>query len=252
MKKLNEKIALITGAGSGIGKAIAMLFASEGAFVIVSDINLDNANDVVKDIQKNGGKASVKIANVANIENVKQMVKYTINKHSKIDILVNNAGILDDFLPVDEISADRWNKIMEVNLNSVYYTCHSAIPEMLKAEKGVIINIASVGGLVGGIAGAAYTASKHAVVGLTKNIGYMYANKGIRCNAIAPGGVETNIAENMKPSPFGFERTSLNSGSMPRVGKPNEIAQLALFLASDDSSFINATVVTADAGWMAI
>jgi NAD(P)-dependent dehydrogenase (short-subunit alcohol dehydrogenase family) len=122
---------------------------------------------------------------------------------------------------------------------------------MLKQGKGVIINVSSIGGLFGARAGVAYTTSKHALIGLTKNIGFQYSQKGIRCNAIAPGGVETNIGDNMKPNQFGYEKLSLGMQTNPRMGKPSEIAELALFLASDKSSFINGTVITADSGWTA-
>lgn len=131
-------------------------------------------------------------------------------------------------------------------------TTRKVLPIFTEKKKGVIVNIASAGGLFGSRAGAAYTASKHAVVGFTKNVGFQYANLGIRCNAIAPGGVNTNIAASLTaPSPFGAERASVGMAVNPRVGEPQEIAKVALFLASDDSSFVNGTTIVADAGWTA-
>jgi len=158
---------------------------------------------------------------------------------------------MDDFVPVDQVTNELWNRIMSININGPFYACREVIPIMLKQGGGSIINISSIGGLHGARAGAAYSASKHALIGLTKNIGFMYAQKGIRCNAIAPGAVNTNIGDGMNPNPFGFERCTSGGANMPRTGEANEIATTALFLASADSSFVNGSVVTADGGWTA-
>ncbi|HRH65578.1 MAG TPA: SDR family oxidoreductase [Bacteroidia bacterium] len=251
MKTLENKVTIVTGAGSGMGKAIAMLFASEGASVVCADLNETNLNSVISEIEAKNGKAAKVIVNVSKPEDCKRMIETALNQYGGLDVLVNNAGIMDDFIPVGDVTDDVWNKVIGVNLNGVFYASREAVQVMLKRGKGSIVNIASVGGLYGSRAGAAYTASKHAVVGLTKNTGYMYAKSGIRCNAIAPGGVNTNIGASMKPNPFGAERMNLGAASMPRMGEPSEIAELALFLASDKSSFINGSIVTADAGWTA-
>jgi NAD(P)-dependent dehydrogenase (short-subunit alcohol dehydrogenase family) len=249
MKKLENKTVIITGASSGMGKAIALLFAGEGAKLVLADIKKDALNELADSINKNNGKAIGIVCNVAVENDVKNMIETAISNYGSIDVLVNNAGIMDDFMPVDMVSNDLWKRIMSVNVDGPFYACRLAVPQMLKQGKGVIINISSVGGLYGSRAGAAYTTSKHALIGLSKNIGFMYAQKGIRCNAIAPGGVNTNIGEGMQPNPFGYERCISGAGSMPRMGESDEIAKTTLFLASDDSSFVNATVVTADGGW---
>lgn len=251
MKKLDNKTAIVTGAASGMGKAIAELFANEGANVIVADLKQNEIDVVVNLITKNGGKAIGVICNVANETDIKNMIDTAVSKFKSIDVLVNNAGVMDDFVPVDQVTNDLWNKVISVNVNGPFYACRLAVPIMLKQGSGVIINIASIGGLYGTRAGAAYSASKHALVGLTKNIGFMYAQKGIRCNAIAPGGVNTNIGKDMKPNPFGYERCVSGGANMPRMGEADEIAKAALFLASGDSSFVNGTVVTVDGGWTA-
>lgn len=251
MKKLNNKTAIITGAASGMGKAMAILFATEGANVIVADLHQNEIDEVVATIQKNGGNAKGISCNVSSETDVQKLISETIGQYQKIDILVNNAGVMDDFMPVDQLTNETWNRVMNVNINGPFYTCRLVVPLMLKQGSGSIINISSIGGLHGARAGAAYTASKHALIGLTKNIGFMYAQKGIRCNAIAPGGVNTNIGKNMKPDPFGYERCVSGGANMARMGNPEEIANVALFLASDDSSLVNATVITADAGWTA-
>ncbi|SHG83926.1 SDR family oxidoreductase [Ornithinibacillus halophilus] len=252
MKKLENKVAVVTGAASGMGKEIAKLYASEGAKVIVADLNLDGAESVVNEITEKNGVAKAVQVNVAKQEDIDNMIDTAVNEFGTLDILVNNAGIMDGFEPVGDILDERWDMIFEVNTTGVMRAMRKALPIFLEKESGVIINTASTGGLNGAHAGATYGASKHAVIGLTKNTGYMYAQKGIRCNAIAPGGVATNIAASMKSvSEFGMERTKAVQGVMPRIGQPEEIAQVALFLASDESSFVNGTVVTADGGWTA-
>ncbi|MGP8215596.1 MAG: glucose 1-dehydrogenase [Bacteroidia bacterium] len=251
MKTLENKVAVITGAGSGMGKAMALLFAAEGAKVIVSDIKAERVEAVVKEITSAGGTAKGVVTNIAKEEDVKTMINAAISSYGSLDILVNNAGIMDDFTPAGDVSNELWNKVMGVNLNGPFYSCRIAIAQMLKQGKGVIVNVSSIGGIEGARAGAAYTASKHALVGLTKNIGFMYGPKGIRCNAIAPGGVNTNIMEGANPNKFGMERMNTGTASNIRTAEPVEIANLALFLASDKSSNINGAVVVADGGWTA-
>ncbi|MDQ6421928.1 SDR family oxidoreductase [Paenibacillus sp. LHD-117] len=250
--KLTGKVAIVTGAASGMGKAIAQLFAAEGAKVVVSDLNVDNASKVVDEITSNGGTALAIAANVAKEDDVQRLVDATVAEYGTLDILINNAGIMDNFVPAGDLTDELWERVFAVNTTGPMRTIRKSLPIFLEKNGGVIVNIASAGGLNGSRAGAAYTAAKHAVVGLTKNVGFQYAPKGIRCNAIAPGGVETNIAASMTaPNPFGAERAMIGMQLNPRVGKPEEIAKVALFLASDDASFVNGTVVTADAGWTA-
>ncbi|GAA0287075.1 NAD(P)-dependent dehydrogenase (short-subunit alcohol dehydrogenase family) [Gracilibacillus halotolerans] len=250
--KLENKVAVVTGAASGMGKAIAELYAQEGAKVIVADLNLEGAEAVVQNIVENNGVAKAVQSNVAKQEDIENMIDTAVKEYGTLDILVNNAGIMDGFEPVGDIQDDRWDLIFDVNTKGVMRAMRKAVPIFLEKGTGVIVNIASTGGISGAHAGAAYGASKHAVIGMTKNTGYMYADKGIRCNAIAPGGVATNIASSMQnPNPVGMERLKPVQGVMPRIGQPEEIAQAALFLASEDSSFINGTVLTADGGWTA-
>jgi NAD(P)-dependent dehydrogenase (short-subunit alcohol dehydrogenase family) len=250
--KLENKVAIVTGAASGIGKAIALLYASEGAKVVVSDLNQEGAEAVVAEITAAGGTALAVATNVALQVDVDNLIDTTVKTYGTLDILVNNAGIMDNFTPAAEVTDEVWDRVMGVNINGPMRTIRKALPIFLEKKKGVIVNTASVGGLQGSRAGAAYTASKFAVVGLTKNVGFQYAPSGIRCNAIAPGGVNTNIGKTIdNPSKLGQERAMSGIANNPRAGEPIEIANVALFLASDDSSFINGTVITADAGWTA-
>lgn len=252
MVRLQDKVAVVTGAASGMGKAIAVLYAKEGAKVVVSDINLEAANGTVEEIKTNGGEAIAVLANVAKETDIQNLIDTAVNTYGTLDILVNNAGIMDNFEPAGDIDDEKWERIFAINTTSVMRATRKALPIFLEKEAGVIINVASAGGLQGARAGAAYTASKHAVVGFTKNTGYMYATKGIRCNAIAPGGVETNIGASMTGiNEFGMGRIKGGLAINPRVGKPQEIANIALFLASDESNFVNGTVITGDAGWTA-
>ena len=250
--KLENKVAVVTGAASGMGKEITLLYAKEGASVVVSDMNEAGAQEVVKEIEGNGGKAVAIVANVSKEEDVQKMIDTAVEKFGTLDILVNNAGIMDNFMPAATVTDEMWDKVFAVNVCGVMRATRKALNVFLEKGSGVIVNIASAAGVCGSRAGAAYTASKHAVVGYTKNVGFQYANKGIRVNAIAPGGVNTNIGTTMaEPDEFGMERATSGAGNNPRSGEPEEIASIALFLASDDASFVNGEVIRADAGWMA-
>lgn len=250
--RLKDKVAIVTGAASGMGKAIAELYAKEGAKVILADFNLEGAEKAAEGIRTSGGTAKAIQVNVAENADIEKMIDTAVREYGTLDILVNNAGIMDGFEPAGDITDEKWDRVFDVNTKSVIRAIRKALPLFLEKGKGVIVNTASTGGLNGAHAGVAYTASKHAVVGITKNTAFMYANKGIRCNAIAPGATMTNIQSSMaNVNEFGASRTQITQAVIPRAGQPEEIAQVALFLASDESSFVNGTVVTADAGWTA-
>ncbi len=254
MKKLENKVAIVTGAGSGMGKAIAQLFAAEGSKVVATDISQTRLDAMKHDIEQAGGEVTTLIANMAQEEDIENMIAVATTTYGTLDILVNNAGIMDNFEPVGEVDNALWDKVMKVNVDGPFKAMRSAIKLFLAKDSGVIVNIASVGGIGNARAGAAYTTSKHALIGLTQNTGYMYAKAGIRCNAIAPGAVATNIAETIdfsKITPLVNDRIMPGTALSPRTGEANEIAKAALFLASDDSSFINASVLVADGGWLA-
>jgi NAD(P)-dependent dehydrogenase (short-subunit alcohol dehydrogenase family) len=185
---------------------------------------------------------------------IENMIQLAVQTYGTLDILVNNAGIMDHFQPVGELENSMWEKVMKVNLEGPFKAMRSAVKIFLKNGTGNIINICSIGGIKGGVAGAAYTTSKHALIGLTKNTGYMYSKSGIRCNAIAPGGVNTSIGDTIdmsKITPLVNDRIMSGMALNPRMGEASEIANAALFLASDDASFVNAQVLVVDGGWSA-
>lgn len=250
---LDGRSAVVTGAGSGMGEAIAKAYAAEGARVVAADINMDNVERVCNEIKQAGGIAIPFLCDVSKNEQTDALIDRCIEEFGSIDILVNNAGIMDNFSPIEELTDAMWDRVMNVNTASVIYTTRKVIPIFREQKRGAIINIASVGGLFGARAGVAYTASKHAVVGITKNTAFMYAREGIRCNAIAPGAIETNIGESIGKhvSEHGTSMTSMGNVMIPKFGKPEQVARVAVFLAMDDSNYINGVVLPVDGGWTA-
>ena len=253
--RLQGKVAVITGAGSGMGLAMATLFAKEGAKVVVGDWNAQRLDEAVATIQASGGSIIGEHGNIADQAAAEHLIDLAVSTHGRIDILCNNAGVMDYMQGVGELSNDIWRRVLSINLDGPMFTSRRAIPQMLAQGGGSIVNTASTAGISGGAAGAAYTASKHALVGLTKNTAWMYAPKGIRCNAICPGGTKTNIGESMTPDRIdmaGAMRAQAFAGLIPAVLEPTDIANLALFLASDESRYINGAIIPADAGWKAV
>lgn len=252
--KLKDKIVIVTGASGGMGKEISYLFAKEGATVYAVARNIDKLNELANESKDFDGKIIPYAADLMNQAEVENMIDFVYKDAGKLNILVNNAGIMDDFSPVGDVTDNMLHRVFDLNIFSLFYSMRKAINIFTQQGEGNIVNIASIGGLYGSRAGAVYTASKHAVIGLTKNTGYMYAKKNIRCNAICPGGVDTGIGsgefmQNVNQEGVGI--IMANIGGNPRTGSPQEIANIALFLASDDSSFINGQAIVADSGWTA-
>lgn len=262
--RLNNKIALVTGAASGNGKAIATLFAQENAKVVLVDINKVELDKVVALLSKKGFDVTGVEADVTQEADIQKMVDSALSKYGRLDILVNNAGIFDELMPVGEVSDDLWYKIIETNLNAPMRGIRKVIPIFEKQGGGVIVNTASIAGFTGARGGgAAYVASKHGLIGLTKNVAFNYKEKNIRCNAVAPGRVETNLrinSEKLVGSKSTHDKSiekwkdiedKITEGYITNMRKcsPDEIAKVVLFLASDEASFVNGAIFVADGGW---
>jgi NAD(P)-dependent dehydrogenase (short-subunit alcohol dehydrogenase family) len=251
--KLQNKIAIVTGASSGMGRAITALFVQEGATVIAVARRRERLEELSTSLVGSAGKVVPFVGDTTSLADIDAAVDLAVKDYGRLDIVVNNAGIMDDMMPAAEVTDELWERVLAVNTTAVMRMTRRALKEMLAAGQGVFVNTASVAGLNAGRGGTAYTASKFAVVGITKNVAFQYATKGIRCNAICPGDVDTEIgAVGMKNlSPFGFERGTSGVANCPRRGSAEEIAKIALFLASDDAGFVNGATIVADAGWTA-
>jgi NAD(P)-dependent dehydrogenase (short-subunit alcohol dehydrogenase family) len=247
---LRGKVAVISGAGSGVGRAVANVFAKNGAAVVVVDIIENRVDEVAKELEEFGNGVKGLTIDLSRAEGPVRMIDEAEKTFGHVDILCNNAGIMDGVMPVAETSDEAWNRIMDLNLNAVFRATRRVIPTMLRTGSGSIVNTASVAGLFGGLAGAAYTTSKHALIGLTKSTASYYGPMGIRCNAMVLGGVNTNIGlGSAAPDKRGIDHLTKVAGLIPRMAEPNEIAQLALFLVSDGSSYINGSCIVIDGGW---
>lgn len=249
--RVKDKVAVVTGAGSGMGLAIARLLVAEGAKVVAADWH----EDAVKAAASEIGGAIVPIkANVAVEADCVAMIDKAVSEFGRIDILVNNAGVMDTFESVADVTNEMWRRVLSVNLDGPMFAMRRAVPLMLAQGSGAIVNIASVAGLGGAAAGAAYTASKHALIGLAQSTAYQYAKLGLRCNTVAAGGVATNIMQSVDASKLdqaALARIGAYHAANPGTLEPTDIANLVLFLASDDARHINGTVIPADMGWRA-
>lgn len=252
MGRLENKVALITGGANGIGKAIATLYAQEGAKIAFADFNDQALAATVEEFTANGHEAFGVKVNVAVEEDVQRMVDDTVAHFGKLDILVNCAGVLDMMQAAHNVEDAVWQRVMDINVGGVMRGSRKVLPLFTAQGSGVIINLSSMAGITGGRGGLTYTAAKHAVTGMTKNIASHYGPQGVRCNAIAPAQVETGLTQSIDGyDMFGLKQATRGVQLMNRAAQPEEIANIALFLASDESSYINGVVLAADDGWSA-
>ncbi|MBB6671230.1 SDR family NAD(P)-dependent oxidoreductase [Cohnella nanjingensis] len=249
MGRLANKVAIITGAAGGMGKADAILFAKEGAKVAITDIQEDKIQAVVAEIRESGGEAIGFAHNVASEEDWARVVSETLSQFGKIDILVNNAGI-SSTVPFMDTTVDLWNKIMSVNLTSIFLGQKAVLPHMIENGGGSIVNISSIAGLTGGSGAGAYTASKGAVRMLTKATAIDYAKHNIRANSVHPGYIETPMTADLMANDQ-MRQWFLSQTPLPRLGKAEDIAKGVLFLASDESSYITGVELPIDGGYYA-
>jgi NAD(P)-dependent dehydrogenase (short-subunit alcohol dehydrogenase family) len=252
---LSNHVALVTGAGSGIGKAIARTLAINGATVIVNDV-AETGDATAREIRESGGESSFIQCDVSHRSAVEQMIREACNRYGKIDILVNNAGCgakLEERLPIDQFAHEEWQRLVNVDLNSVFYCCRAVSPGMVERRSGNIINIASIAGLIPLRRQIAYTAAKAGVVNMSRAAALELGPYGIRVNAIAPGSTLTPVTEAAFYNPVNQKLAESIISHIPlgRPGKPEDIANAALFLAAPESSYITGTVIVVDGGWTA-
>lgn len=254
--RLKDKVAIITASGSGMGRASAILFAKEGAQVVVADINVEKGEETVKTIREAGGEASFFRVDVSDLSLLKQMIDFTVDKYGKINILYNHAGTPGP-AGVEEVEEKDWDEATDLNIKGAFFATKYALPEIKKQGAGSIIFTASISGLVGSISSPVYSAVKGAVVNLTRALATRYASENIRVNCICPGAIETPMFPQFMGRPgqehLREENTKKLSAGIPmkRVGQPEEIAATALFLASDESSYITGVILPVDGGYVA-
>ncbi|MBT4308576.1 MAG: 3-oxoacyl-[acyl-carrier-protein] reductase [Candidatus Marinimicrobia bacterium] len=248
MFKLSKKIAVITGASRGIGKAMAETYAQAGAHVICVSRNEDALNGVADLIRSNGGSASVAACNVSDLENFQKLIKDTVDNYGSVDILVNNAGITRDTL-IMRMSEDDWDTVIDINLKGAFNGIKAVTRTMMKQKSGRIINISSVVGLTGNAGQVNYAASKAGLIGLTKSAAKEIGSRGITVNCIAPGYIATDMTDQLDDQAKDLLISQIPLG---RIGSPDDIAATALFLASDEAGYITGQTFTVDGGMVMI
>ncbi|MFB7760110.1 SDR family NAD(P)-dependent oxidoreductase [Streptomyces xiamenensis] len=249
---LRDKSVIVTGAGSGIGRAAALRFAGEGARVLVADLDGEAAEGVVAAIGGDGGTARAVVGDLSEQRVVDEVVATAVEAHGGLDILVNNAGIMDRMSALGETDDAEWDRVIRVNLTAPFLLTRAALPHLLERESAAIVFTASEASLRGSAAGAAYTAAKHGIAGLTKSLAVMYREQGIRTNAIAPGGTATGMRPQADPEAHGPRAIGPYLRLVGKVSEPSEQAAAIVFLASDAASNINGAILPVDNGWAAI
>lgn len=255
MTMMTGAVALVTGASAGIGRAAAMRLAAEGARVVVSDVAEAGGKETAAMIAAAGGDAAFVRADVARGGDVEALVAATVERFGRLDCAVNNAGVLSALRPLAEQDEAEWDRVMDINAKGVFLCLKAQIPRMVQGGGGRIVNVASIAGLVGYPHGGPYVASKHAVVGLTRNAALEYARQGIRVNAICPGGVDTPMLDAAAAAMSGGAKTSheVMDAAHPigRIGTPEEVAELILWLCSDRCGFLTGAIIPVDGGMTA-
>ena len=248
---LADKVSLVTGAGSGIGRASALAFAREGAQVVVSDVNAEGGEETVSRISEIGGQAIFIPADVSLAGDVAALVQSTVQQYGRLDCALNNAGVSGGQGLIHEYSEDDWDRVIDINLKGVWLCLKYEIIQMLEQGGGSIVNTASIMGLVGGSRSPSYGASKHGVVGLTRNAAVQYAQSGIRVNAVCPGYIRTPMTEQGSLLGPGNEERIIARHPIGRLGAPEEIAETVIWLCSGAASFVTGHAMTVDGGYVA-
>lgn len=250
MVSVADSIVVVTGSASGMGRSMTHEFADNGASVVAVDVDEDGLEEVTSEISDNGGEAIGVVGDVSDHDSVKNIVEQATDEYGTIDVLCNNAGILDDYTPAGETSEELWDRVIDINLKGVFLLTKAALPALTEGdEEGVVINTASVAGKVAGGGGAAYTSSKHGVIGFTKQLSHDYG-PDIRANAVCPGFIKTGMTEDMIEETPDEIHDIVQATPAERYADPEEVAQVVTFLASDDASFMHGTAVDVDGGWL--
>ena len=249
-RRYEGKSVIITGAAGGMGKRFALDFAAEGANVVAVDLAPEKLENLVLQAKELPGTIIPYAGDLATQEANESMIDFTVKKFGKLDVLVNNAGVGGRFEPIGELTNELWEKVFQVNLQAPIYSTRKAVQVMAEQPSGGnIINMASVCGIEGAKSGVAYTITKHGLIGLTKNTAFMYMDKNIRCNAIAPGWIQTDMVEDFPDdSVFGKARIQGSYGNHLKMGTPEDVSSLIRYVASDEAKFINGSVLLIDGG----
>jgi NAD(P)-dependent dehydrogenase (short-subunit alcohol dehydrogenase family) len=250
MAQFSEKVALVTGSASGIGRTTAQFYAREGAKVVVSDVDMNGGKETVEMIKSDGGEAIFIEADVSRPEDCESLVQSTVDEFGRLDIACNNAGIGGEQNPTADYSIEGWQKLISINLSGVFYCMKYEIPAMLETGAGSIVNIASILGKVGFAGSPAYVTSKHGVVGLTQNAAVEYGQSGIRVNAIGPGFIHTPMISDLAEDKETNEKL-VALHPIGRLGKPEEVAELVIWLSSEKASFVTGSYYPIDGGYLA-
>jgi NAD(P)-dependent dehydrogenase (short-subunit alcohol dehydrogenase family) len=249
--RVEGKVSLITGGGSGIGRATALLFGREGARVVISDYNAEGGERTAKEIRNAGGAAEFHAADMSNPAQVEALIGKIVAAHGRLDCAFNNAGIEGQMASTPECSLENWDRVIAINLSGVFYCMKYEIAQMLKQGGGAIVNTSSAAGLIGLAGAPAYVAAKHGVAGLTKTAALEFAQRGIRVNAVCPGFIRTPMVERVLDRGSFNEEQIFAAEPMHRLGKPEEIAEAVLWLCSDASSFVTGLPMPVDGGYIA-
>jgi NAD(P)-dependent dehydrogenase (short-subunit alcohol dehydrogenase family) len=250
MKEFEEKVGLVTGAASGIGRSIALLYAKNGAKVVVSDIDDSAGQETVDAITNDAGEAIFVHADVSKPDDCMRLVDQALVRYDRLDFACNNAGIGGEQNPVGQLSVEGWNRTIAINLSGVFYCMRYEIPAMLKNGGGSIVNMASILGQVGFAGAAAYVSAKHGILGLTRTAALEYGKSGIRVNAVGPAFIQTPMIEGVIADPTAAQALTA-AHPIGRLGQPEEIAELVVWLSSNKASFVTGSYYAADGGYLA-